>query len=235
MTRNAKVGEYIIVNATEMLGYWCSEMEYLINNKEAHEVLGLFSDGDVRIKGGWTINRKDYTLVEDTIVNTPLQAHCNNATNPRPFDYSGVEDTMKEDKKAEEIDLKKSAVFDEPLKGYRFWDADCQVHDKSEGFLESIHMTKDEPYVNEGGTTWQYCEKIPVIVAKMKPMTSLQVFQLMPIDTVLWQEINDTTYIFTEWSTCNTIKDYKYTIIDQAFKDLKNIDDIEWMKMEVKE
>ncbi len=148
--------------------------------------------------------------------------------------FGKVEDTMKEDKKAEEIDLKKSAVFDEPLKGYRFWDGVEQLGEKQEGCLESIHMTKNEPYVNEQGTTWINCEKIPVIVAKMKPMTNLQVFQLMPIGTVLFKDVNGE--IKSMWmSNYHAITGDEYTIIDQAFKDLKNLDDIEWMKMEVKE
>ena len=210
MTRNAKVGEYIIVNATERLDGWDSRggMDYLINNTDKHEIIGVGSECvHLRTTNEWAIKHSQYTLVEDT---------------------------MKEDKKAEEIDLKKSAVFDEPLKGYRFWDGVEQLGEKQEGCLESIHMTKNEPYVNEQGTTWINCEKIPVIVVKRRHMTNLQAFQLMPIDTVLFKRADSQT-VTNYFDSNPIIVPMKYTIIDQAFKDLKNLDDIEWMKMEVKE
>jgi len=245
MTRNAKVGEYIIVNATERLDYWGDLYDYLINNKNMHEVKKVFCEEFAYIKRGGTlfpIAHKDYTLVEDTIwAEQGNSIELRNVTINRvnldeEFNLeipNRVEDTMK----AEDIDLSVDQVFVEPLDGFEF--TDCEEPRDSDWlryFLKGVMSANGKNnYWDERLTCWKYCRPIAKPEPKTRPMTNLEVFQLMPIGTVLWQEINDPTYIFTEWGTGNTPKKYNYTVIDQAFKELKTIDDIEWMKMEVKE
>ena len=267
MTRNAKVGEYIIVNATERLDYWekCGGMDYLINNNEKQKVVDLDLDGSPWIqiadKREWRINHGDYTLVEDTIRNNTIKIKRPSKANAegmnwicesfgieieddpeRPklikeleknFNIEWIEDTMK----AEDIDLTKSAVFDEPLEGFEFRDAnDREWHSILEDKLYSIRTKMSEPFtsVDEDGdfTNWIQCRPKPE--PKTRPMTNLEVFQLMPIGTVLFADI-ETDYIVNVWNSNKNDDSWRYTIIDQAFKDLKNLDDIEWMKMEVKE
>lgn len=198
MTRNAKVGEYIIVNAQNILKYLIEEMGKL-------EVIGVCEEGVV-ITEGTLISHKDYTLVEDTM-------------------------------KAEDIDLSVDQVFEEPLDGFEF--TDCETPLDSEWrryFLKGVMSANGKSnYWDERLTCWKYCRPIAKPEPKTRPMTNLEVFQLMPIGTVLFLD-TDTDSIGTGWCTMVMgIKPRKYTIIDQAFKDLKNLDDIEWMKMEVKE
>ena len=212
MTRNAKVGEYIIVNATGD--------KFAVKGADDRCVIVK----DDRDGMDWPVFHTDYTLVEDTIVPADGQHTDGGFYSEIP---NRVEDTMK----AEDIDLSVDKVFNPPIEGFEFKDykGDWVKNDRLYAVLnECVHKFITRCSGQVESNSYSDCRPIAKPEPKTRPMTE---FERLKLDAIYKTKSG---MMFEYWPNNTDVRTCLYCLrVD--FRKAENLDDIEWMKMEVKE